>query len=267
MCIRDRNSSNPILKPTTAVMAKKPSPPLSEADERARAACVACFRSTDDAGRLRELHAMGQRELQETFRTAFRRTTTSNNNQWLRRRIAGCMGIEGSAVAGAGPAGHARRAAAAAAAAAQAAAGGGQTGAVGSIGGSLIDATGVRKSSRTAKPKILDFLPSAVCAQVAAEAPGESAIGRRVRVFWPESNAFYAAKVVGFNAKNGQHAVRYDVDGAGARTALAASSSPGRIHSMRSAASNTSRGVAPACLLYTSPSPRDQRGSRMPSSA
>ena len=210
------NSSNPILKPTTAVMAKKPSPPLSEADERARAACVACFRSTDDAGRLRELHAMGQRELQETFRTAFRRTTTSNNNQWLRRRIAGCMGIEGSAVAGAGPAGHARRAAAAAAAAAQVAAGGGQTGALGSIGGSLIDATGVRKSSRAAKPKILDFLPSAVCAQVAAEAPGESAIGRRVRVFWPESNAFYAAKVVGFNAKNGQHAVRYDVDGAGA---------------------------------------------------
>ena len=30
--------------------------------------------------------------------------------------------------------------------------------------------------------------------------------------------------------------------------------------------SNTS-GTAPACLLYTSPSPRDQRGSRMPSSA
>ena len=25
--------------------------------------------------------------------------------------------------------------------------------------------------------------------------------------------------------------------------------------------------LAPACLLYTSPSPRDQRGSRMPSSA
>ena len=198
-------------KPTTAAAAAaKPSPPLSEADERARAACVACFRSTDDAGRLRELHAMGQRELQETFRTAFRRTTTSNNNQWLRRRIAGCMGIEGSAVAGAGPAGHARRAAAAAAAA-----GGGQT-AVGSIGGSLIDAAGVRKSSRAAKPKILDFLPSAVCAQVAAEAPGESAVGRRVRVFWPDANAFHAAAVVGFNAKNGKHAVRYDVDGAAA---------------------------------------------------
>ena len=27
------------------------------------------------------------------------------------------------------------------------------------------------------------------------------------------------------------------------------------------------QGVIPACLLYTSPSPRDQRGSRMPSSA
>ena len=30
-----------------------------------------------------ELRAMGQKELQETFRVAFRRATTSNNNQWL----------------------------------------------------------------------------------------------------------------------------------------------------------------------------------------
>ena len=70
----------------------------SVADERARAACVGCFRSLDDAGRAKELRAMGQRELQETFRTAFNRTTTSNNNQWLRRRIVGCMGIEAGAV-------------------------------------------------------------------------------------------------------------------------------------------------------------------------
>ena len=30
---------------------------------------------------------------------------------------------------------------------------------------------------------------------------------------------------------------------------------------------NSSHGIANSCLLYTSPSPRDQRGSRMPSSA
>ena len=46
------------------------------------------------ARRLAELRAMGQKELQETFRAAFRRATTSNNNQWLRRRIAGAMGLE-----------------------------------------------------------------------------------------------------------------------------------------------------------------------------
>ena len=65
-----------------------------------------------------------------------------------------------------------------------------------------------------------------MCAQVAAEAPGESAVGRRVRVFWPDANAFHAAAVVGFNAKNGKHAVRYDVDGAAAPPRHASASAP-----------------------------------------
>ena len=63
-------------------------------DARVRAACASCFSSADDEGRMSELRAMGQKELQETFRVAFRRATTSNNNQWLRRRIAGALGLE-----------------------------------------------------------------------------------------------------------------------------------------------------------------------------
>ena len=62
-------------------------------DDRAKAACLSRFTATTDAGRVEELRGMSQRELQETFRIAFKRATTSNNNQWLRRRIAGAMGI------------------------------------------------------------------------------------------------------------------------------------------------------------------------------
>ena len=77
-------------------------------------------------------------------------------------------------------------------------------------GGTIVAEDGVRKSSRTAKPKIRDFLPSAVCVKVANEAPGESAVGRRVRVFWPAEGAFYAGLVVGFDFKSAKHRVRYD---------------------------------------------------------
>ena len=77
-------------------------------------------------------------------------------------------------------------------------------------GGTIVAEDGVRKSSRAAKPKIRDFLPSAVCVKVANEAPGESAVGRRVRVFWPAEGAFYAGLVVGFDFKSAKHRVRYD---------------------------------------------------------
>ena len=76
--------------------------------------------------------------------------------------------------------------------------------------GTVFAEDGVRKSSRAAKPKILDFLPSAVCVKVANEAPGASAIDRRVRVFWPAEGAFFSGLVVAFNAKNGKHKIRYD---------------------------------------------------------
>ena len=39
------------------------------------------------------------------------------------------------------------------------------------------------------------------------------------------------------------------------------------LHELRQAQELSQEALAKACLLYTSPSPRDQRGSRMPSSA
>lgn len=187
-------------------------------DARARAACAACFTSADDEGRMTELRGMGQKELQETFRVAFARTTTSNNNQWLRRRIAGALGLEAApvlsrGVGSGGGAGFLNSASPA----------GKSTGlntTPGSTGGTTTE-DGVRKSNRAARPKILDFLPSAVCAQVANELPGESAVDRRVRVFWPAEGAFFSGTVIGFNSKNGKHKVRYD-DGDAEEVLLAA---------------------------------------------
>ena len=133
-------------------------------DAETRAACLARFVATDDEGRLAELRAMGQKELQETFRAAFRRATTSNNNQWLRRRIAGAMGLERlvGGASHAGAAGASARKSSLAGLQAPA----GTTGPAGGFlparagsglekaGGTIVAEDGVRKSSRTAKPKI-----------------------------------------------------------------------------------------------------------------
>ena len=126
----------------------------------------------------------GPEELQGAFRTAFRRATTSNN-QWLRRRIAGALGIENAFA----PSSHAvaRRGVLTGARGGR---GGGRGFRGDAAAGTVFAEDGVRKSSRAAKPKILDFLPSAVCVKVANEAPGASAIDRRVRVFWPAEGVF-----------------------------------------------------------------------------
>lgn len=47
-----------------------------------------------------ELRSMGQKDLQAMFVEMFDRATTSNNNQWLRRRIASGLGIEEPATGG-----------------------------------------------------------------------------------------------------------------------------------------------------------------------
>ena len=63
-------------------------------DARALAACAACFASPDADGRTRELSGMGQKELRETFRVAFRQGTFSNNDPWLRKQIGGALGLD-----------------------------------------------------------------------------------------------------------------------------------------------------------------------------
>jgi len=177
-------------------------------DARARAACADCFTCVDDEGRMSELRSMGQKELQETFRVAFRRSTASNNNQWLRRRIAGALGLESAPPV-------MNRDTSGSTANFQQGYGGTPGGSRlttpngTSIGGTTTE-DGVRKSNRAARPKILDFLPSAVCAQVANELPGEAAVDRRVRVLWPAEGAFFSGVVQAFNPKNGKHKVRYD---------------------------------------------------------
>ena len=45
---------------------------------------------------------------------------------------------------------------------------------------------------------------------VSEKHPGEDAIDRRVKVFWPEENAFFSGVVTGFDKKSGNHTVCYD---------------------------------------------------------
>ena len=66
----------------------------AEISDLVRTKVLECFDSRDDAGRVAELHQMGQKVLQDLFRLAFDKTTKSNNNMWLRRKIAGAMGIK-----------------------------------------------------------------------------------------------------------------------------------------------------------------------------
>ena len=79
-------------------MPKPPPEPLipipAEISEVVRTKVLECFESQDDAGRVHELHQMGQKVLQNLFRLAFDKTTKSNNNMWLRRKIAGAMGMQ-----------------------------------------------------------------------------------------------------------------------------------------------------------------------------
>ncbi len=93
---------------------------------------------------------------------------------------------------------------------------------------------GLRKSSRAVKPsvRLLQVLASNSSA-VAAEAPGvvraacpvaqacvaataadacspQAAVGRRLRVFWPDEGEWYCGEVTRFDARTGWHSVFYD---------------------------------------------------------
>lgn len=191
----------------------------------------------------RELAQLGQRELQAMFWDMFDRPTTSNNNQWLRRRIASGLGIDepesaSHAATGrgvvSGKRSSARRAEVDAA---------GTTAATrfgASPAGESTDAVeytpeGLRKSRRAVKPKTifdLDSIPSAskvnedrkkerkrleAAEQAAAstsgrtEAPaGKASVGRRVRVYWTYEQQFFAGVISAYNPRTDLYSIDYD---------------------------------------------------------
>ena len=218
-----------------------------------RAKCAARFRrgaeTTPEAMR-EELHHMGQRELQAMFCDMFERATTSNNNQWLRRRIATGLGLEDAAPTTAAAADGATSATAATReprassrrqfATRLSAADGVQVMPTRRADGDVVaeDAAeftpdGVRKSRRAVKPKAMfdsDAFPSAAkqseerrrakkrleAAEHAAttsgrEHPnGKAAVGRRVRVYWPFEQQFFAGVVAAYNGRTNKYLINYD---------------------------------------------------------
>lgn len=92
----------------------------------------------------------------------------------------------------------------------------------------------LRKSSRSTRPsaRLLDVLDSGAAAaeapgQVGATAsddpapadtpppcaylaPAQAAVGRRVRVYWPDEDAWFCGQVTRFDARTGWHSVLYD---------------------------------------------------------
>lgn len=75
----------------------------------------------------------------------------------------------------------------------------------------------MRKSNRPAKPRSLDLLPSGACQL----APGLAAVGRRLKVHWPDEMAWFAGHVSRFDELSGKHFVVYD-DGDSEELVLAA---------------------------------------------
>jgi len=191
----------------------------------------------------RELAQLGQRELQAMFWDMFDRPTTSNNNQWLRRRIASGLGIdEPESVSHAatargvlsGKRSSARRAEVDAAGLTTASQFGASP-AVESTDAVEYTPEGLRKSRRAVKPKTifdLDSIPSAskvnedrkkerkrleAAEQAAAstsgrtEAPaGKASVGRRVRVYWTYEQQFFAGVISAYNPRTDLYSIDYD---------------------------------------------------------
>ena len=172
----------------------------TDEDARTRAACASCFSSTDDEGRMRELRAMGQKELQETFRVAFRRATTSNNNQWLRRRIAGALGLEAAPRRLPAPPGL----------------GAGTPGASPGSGRPRSARRGHddggRRTQVQPRGETQDsglFAQRRLCASCERAPRRGGDRSPRARLL-ARRGAFFPGTVQAFNSKNGKHAVRYD---------------------------------------------------------
>ena len=82
---------------------------------------------------------------------------------------------------------------------------------------SPVNAANVRKSNRPAKPRSLDLLPSGACHL----APGLAAVGRRLKVHWPDEMQWFAGQVAHFDEVSGKHHIIYD-DGDSEELVLAA---------------------------------------------
>lgn len=82
---------------------------------------------------------------------------------------------------------------------------------------SPVDLANVRKSNRPAKPRSLDLLPSGACHL----APGMAAVGRRLKVHWPDEMAWFAGHISHFDEASGKHHIVYD-DGDSEELVLAA---------------------------------------------
>lgn len=254
----ERNATPPLECDTNAIRARDghahvvgdESDGADEELARMRARASSRFqRGTSREAMRAELYQMGQRELQAMFCDMFERATTSNNNQWLRRRIATGLGLEDVASAanerGAANVGGKADGASEPRASSRrqvprrlSAADGMHTVPIKSEHVALEDSAdftpdGIRKSRRAVKPKAMfdsDAFPSAAkqseerrrekkrleAAEQAAstsgrESPnGKAAVGRRVRVYWPFEQQFFAGVVAAYNGRTNKYLINYD---------------------------------------------------------
>ena len=91
----------------------------------------------------------------------------------------------------------------------------------------------------------------------------------QVWVLWAASGGTVATAAASIRCHNGRHMLFAVKFGCGGRLRGAQLAQPQRSGALEAGGGRSSEHKGPRwpCLLYTSPSPRDQRGSRMPSSA
>ena len=140
----------------------------------------------------------------------------------------------------------------------------------------LAETPSLSRNNLTAGPSLLGVVHNAQTLMVpVARALAGDAV-EKLPIFTKDGNReIFQAKVVVLGADvffvlcTATRVLVYDQKGYMLRHSRAVPGSPSAVAGPSGEFSlvNHARGVCSACLLYTSPSPRDQRGSRMPSSA
>lgn len=74
--------------------------------------------------------------------------------------------------------------------------------------GEAAPSSGKGRARRRVKRRQMDSAPSAASAAVLAEAPGRLAVGRRIKVFWPEEREWFDGEVVAWSERDRRHKVR-----------------------------------------------------------